>query len=84
MNMKVVMECMYQSMQWRWLRLAPQCFAFTSIIMIFIIDATSIFMVAMIFITIGTISDTNLFVYTRSGLGTHGGLAQVYVPAIYQ
>ena len=30
MNMKVVMECMYQSMQWRWLRLAPQCFAFTS------------------------------------------------------
>ena len=46
--------------------------------MIFIIDVTSIFMVARIFITIGTISDTNLFVYTRSGLGTHGGLAQVY------
>ena len=45
--------------------------------MIFIIDVTSIFMVAMIFI-IGTISDTNLFVYTRSGLGTQGGLAQVY------
>ena len=46
--------------------------------MIFIIDVTSIFMVAMIFIIIGTISDTNLFVYTRSDLGTHGGLAQVY------
>ena len=59
--------------------------------MIFIIDVTSIFMVAMIFITIGTISDTNLFVYTRSGLGTHGGLAQqctssgprVYLTAVY-
>ena len=46
--------------------------------MIFNIDVTSIFMVAMIFIIIGTISDTNLFVYTRSDLGTHGGLAQVY------
>ena len=34
MNMKVVMECMYQSMQWRWLRLAPQCFAFTSLLYI--------------------------------------------------
>ena len=43
--------------------------------MIFIIDVTSIFMV---FIIISTISDTNLFVYTRSDLGTHGGLAQVY------
>ena len=64
-------------------------FVLCIIIMIFIIDMTSIFMVAMLFITIGTISDTNLFVYTRSGLGTQGGLAQVYqqytssVPRVY-
>ena len=45
--------------------------------MIFIIGVTSIFMVAMIFI-IGTLSDSNLFVYTRVDLGTQGGLAQVH------